>query len=307
MDPVTTTTAVMGLLGAGAGLGLLLIVAGWRGAPIRMPAWAWRSASSAEHDPNRARWILAAGVLTVGVAVTTGWLVGGVLAGIATWGLPRVLGSNTAHTRTMARIEAIAVWSEMLRDTLAAAAGLEQAIVATASTVPEAIRPEINELVFQLERGDRLAPSLRHLADQLADPTADLVISALVLASEKQARQLADLLGELAIETREQVSMRLRVEAGRARTRTSVRLIVGVTLAFAAGLAILNRGYLAPFDSAFGQLMLAGIGGLFTLSFWWLGKMARYQTPDRFLVDLVALRPATTLPDNAQQPRGDAT
>ncbi|MFD2414830.1 type II secretion system F family protein [Amycolatopsis pigmentata] len=304
---MTTTTAVMGLLGAGAGLGLLLIVAGWRGAQVRIPAWARRAASSAEHDPNRARWFLAAGILTFGVTLTTGWPVGGVLAGIAAWGLPRVLGSNSGHARAVARIEAMASWSEMLRDTLAAAAGLEQAIIATASTVPEAIRSEINELAFRLVRGDRLAPSLRHLADQLADPTADLIVSALVLASEKQARQLADLLGELAAETREQVSMRLRVEAGRARTRTSVRLIVGVTLAFAAGLVILNRGYLAPFDGAFGQLILAGVGGLFTLSFWWLGRMARHRTPDRFLVDLAALRPAITLTDDAQQSMGAGT
>lgn len=287
---MTATTALIGLLGAGVGLGLLLIVAGWRGTPLRWPRWARRRASHGGPDQHLARWLLGAGVVGVAVAIVTGWLVGGILAAMATVGLPRVLGSNAAHTRTVARIEAIASWSEMLRDTLSAAAGLEQAIIATASTVPEAIQLEINELTLRLERGDRLAPSLRHLADQLADPTADLVISALVLASDQQARQLSELLGELAAETREQVSMRLRVEAGRARTRTSVRLIVGVTLAFAAGLVVLNRGYLTPFDSAVGQLMLALIGGLFAIAFWWLGRMAQYQTPARFLTDLDALR-----------------
>lgn len=290
MEAVSTTTALMGLLGIGAGLGLLLIVAGWRGITVRWPRWSRHNSGEAGRDPLRARWLLAAGAVGIVVAIATGWLVGGVLAAMATWGLPRVLGSDKQHARTVARIEAIASWSEMLRDTLAAAAGLEQSIVATAETVPEAIRPEIHGLTFRLERGDRLAPSLRHLADQLADPTADLLISALVLASEKQARQLAELLGELATETREQVSMRLRVEAGRARTRTSVRMIVGVTLAFAAGLTAFNRGYLDPFDSAFGQIMLAVVGALFTLSFLWLARMARYQTPDRFLTDLDALR-----------------
>jgi tight adherence protein B len=286
---MSTTTALMGLLGVGVGLGLLLIVAGWQGAPLRLPHGVRRVHDDVERDDFRVRWLLAAGAVGIVVAIATGWLVGGVLAAMATWGLPRVLGSNKQHARTVARVEAIASWSEMLRDTLAAAAGLEQAIVATAVTVPEAIRPEIHELTFRLDRGDRLAPSLRHLADQLADPTADLLISALVLASEKQARQLADLLGELATETREQVSMRLRVEAGRARTRTSVRMIVGVTVAFAAGLTALNRGYLAPFDSALGQIMLAFVGALFTISFLWLACMARYQTPERFLTDLGAL------------------
>lgn len=290
MVVVSTTTALMALLGVGIGLGLLLIIAGWRGAQMRWPLWASRTDAGGQRNPVRLRRLLAAIAVGLVVAIATGWLVGGVLAAMATWGLPRVFGSNAAHERYVARITAIASWAEMLRDVLGAAAGLEQAIVATADTVPEAIRPEINELVFRLERGDRLAPSLRLLADQLADPTADLVISSLVLASEKQARQLADLLGELAAEAREQVSMRLRVEAGRARTRTSVRMIVGVTLAFAAGLTLLNRGYLAPFDTALGQIMLALVGTLFTIAFVWLGRMARVQAPDRFLTDLAALR-----------------
>jgi tight adherence protein B len=284
---MTSTTALLGLFGAGVGLGVTLIVAGWHGATPRWPRWVRRSTS--HHDPHRTRWWFAAGGVGIVVAVVTGWLVGGILAAMATAALPRVFTSKAAHARVVARIEAIAAWSEMLRDTLSAAAGLEQAIVATGSTAPKPIRREIRARVARLERGDRLAPSLRYLADRLADPTADLVISALVLAAEKQARQLAELLGELAAETREQVSMRLRVDSGRARTRTSVRLIVGVTLAFAAGLVVLSRSYLTAFDSAVGQLVLAMVGGLFAIAFWWLRRMAEYQVPARFLTDLDAL------------------
>lgn len=289
---MTGTTALMGLLGLGFGAGVLLIIAGCGRVPPRMAHGVarWRRAlADPERSPHAARWLLAAAVVGIGVGAATGWIVGGILAAMATWGLPRVLGSNTDHALRVARIEAIASWAEMLRDTLSAAAGLEQAIRATATTVPEAIGGEIGELAFRLERGDRLAPSLRHLADQLADPTADLVISALVLASEHQARALADLLGELAAETREQASMRLRVEAGRARTRTSVRLIVGTTLAFAVALVVLNRGYLAPFDTASGQLMLAAVGALFSTAFIWLDRISRIATPERFLVDLAAI------------------
>lgn len=285
---MTSTTALLGLFGAGIGLGLTLMVAGWRGVTPRLPRWARRSPSR-RYDSHRTLRLLAAGGVGIVVAVVTGWLVGGILAALATASLPRVFTSKAAHARVVARIEAIASWSEMLRDTLSAAAGLEQAIVATGTTAPKPIRPKIKDLVARLERGDRLAPSLRWLADQLADPTADLVISALVLASEKQARQLAELLGELAAETREQVSMRLRVDAGRARTRTSVRLIVGATLAFAAGLTVVSRSFLSPFNSAVGQLVLAVVGGLFGFAFWWLRRMAEFQVPARFLTDLDAL------------------
>jgi hypothetical protein len=77
--------------------------------------------------------------------------------------------------------------------------------------------------------------------------------------------------------------MRLRVEAGRARTRTSIKVIVGATGGLALGLAVLNRGYLAPYGSALGQFVLLLVGGLFATSFVWLSKMTRAAEPERFL------------------------
>ena len=230
-------------------------------------------------------------VLRTGLAVAvgllaglaTGWVIGAVLAGLACWALPRVLGHDPEHARRVARIEAVATWTEMLRDTLSAAAGLEQAILATAPLSPPAIRSEITDLAARIENGDRLAPSLRALADPLADPTGDLVIAALVLAAEQQARQLGDLLGSLAQAAREQASMRMRVEAGRARTRTSVRVIVGTTIGFAVAVVLLNRPYLAAYDSVGGQVVLLAIGVLFCLGFGWLVRIARVAEPSRFL------------------------
>ncbi|MBE1579506.1 MULTISPECIES: type II secretion system F family protein [Pseudonocardiaceae] len=289
---MTATAALFGLLGAGVAVGVLLIVAGLRSrpareaSPSRLSSWL-----AARHDRTQVGWLVVAVLAGLAVGAVTGWVVAAILTVLAVVGLPRILGSNVDHKRHLERIEAIAGWTEMLRDTLVAAAGLEQAILATAPACPEAIREEITELAVRLERGERLAPSLRHLADQLRDPTADLVISALVLAAEHQARQLADLLGELASEAREQASMRMRVEAGRARTRTSVRVIVITTLSFASGLVLLNRGYLAPYDSAFGQIMLLFVGALFAASFAWLARIARLREPERFLTELATIRP----------------
>lgn len=285
MTPVVVLAA---FLGAGVVVGLLFLVVGVRGHLSDVSAgesrWTrWLRRRREETSPRGGAVIVAVGLLS---AWFTGWVVGGVLAALAMWSLPRVLGGDKDHARRVARIEAVAAWTEMLRDTLSAAAGLEQAITATVDTAPAAIRDDIRELVIRIERGDRLPDALRGLADDLADPTADLVLSALVLASQHQARQLAELLGELATEAREQVSMRLRVEAGRARTRTSVRVIVGTTLAFAVGLVVLNRGYLAPYDGAGGQLMLLAVGGLFGLAFWWLGKITQASETERFLTHL---------------------
>ncbi|HVV12107.1 type II secretion system F family protein [Amycolatopsis sp.] len=296
---MTTTAALFGLLGAGLAAGILLIWTGLRGRPPRgAPAPSrWRTWWAAHHDRKFVGALVGAVITGLAVGAVTGWVVGAILAALAVVSLPRILGAGSDHKRKLARIEAIASWTEMLRDTLVAAAGLEQAILATAPACPAAIREEIPELAVRLERGERLAPSLRRLADQLHDPTADLVVSALVLAAEHQARQLADLLGELAGEAREQASMRMRVEAGRARTRTSVRVIVITTLSFAIGLVLLNRGYLAPYDTGFGQIMLLLVGALFAGAFAWLARIGRLREPERFLTELSTIRTRNTAGD----------
>ncbi|MEV6236753.1 pilus assembly protein TadB [Lentzea sp. NPDC051838] len=280
---MTTTTTLLGLLGAGVAAGVLLVIVGLRGKPDDGATPRPRAVRALRLNQKTMGRLVVALVVGTGIGMFTGWVVGAVLSVAAVLGLPRILGSNVDDQRQLDRIEAIAGWTEMLRDTLVAAAGLEQAILATASTCPEPIRSEITELAVKLERGDRLAPGLRELAEQLHDTTADLVVSALVLASDHQARQLADLLGELAVEAREQATMRMRVDAGRARSRTSVRVIVITTLLFATGLVVFNRDYLSPFDSAIGQLVLLLVGALFAVAFAWLTRISRFREPERLL------------------------
>jgi len=271
-------SALAGLLGAGVGLGLVLAWAGWRGVTLPRPA---RSPARPKVERATLRLGLAASAAVV-VGAATGWLVGALLAGLAGWGLPGLLGDTKGRGDGLARIEAVAGWAEMLRDTMAGAAGLEQAIVATAAVAPLAIRAEVATLAVRLE-GERLAPALRGFADEVADPTMDLVVAALVLAAEHQASRLGELLGSLAQAARDQATMRLRVEAGRARSRTSVKVVVGVTAGLALGLAVLNRSYLSPYDTALGQLVLLLVGAMFTGAFVWLSRMTRPNAPERFL------------------------
>jgi tight adherence protein B len=277
------TASLAALLGAGVGVGLVAIWAGWRGTD-RQPAV--RRVLWPKVERANLRVALAAGAAVV-VGAATGWPVGAVLAGLAGWGAPSLAGGTRARQAAVARIEAIAAWAEMLRDTMAGSAGLEQAIIATAPLAPLPIRAEVVTLAVRLE-GERLAPALRAFAEDVEDPTCDLVVAALVLAAEHQAQRLGELLGTLAGAARDQATMRLRVEAGRARTRTSVRVIVGATGALVAGLAVLNRGYLAPYDSATGQLVLVLVGAMFAAAFVWLSRMTRPQGAERFLAESAA-------------------
>lgn len=261
---------------------LMVAVAAWRGFDPTPVVAGVRARLDHVTRPHALVPILA----TVATLAVTRWVVGAVMVGMAVAVLPKVFTGHRARAVRLARTEAIASWAEMLRDTLAGAAGLEETIVATAGVAPAPIRADVTRLARRLEV-DQLVPSLRELAERLRDPTGDLVVSALMLAAERQARDLGGLLGSLAASARQRAAMHLRVEAGRARTRSAVQIITAFTLAFAAGMIVFNRGYLEPYDSALGQAVLALVGGCFAGSLALMERMTRAEEPDRLLIRAV--------------------
>ena len=286
---MTGGAAVGGLAGAAAGLGLILAFLGVRRRPapsagdsrLRQAAGRLRAQTSMP----RVGGTLAAAVI---VAAVTRWPAGAVLAGLAAWFLPRALGPDRASDQAVRRIEAIASWTEQLRDTLTAAAGLEQAILATAPIAPAPIRGPVTTLAGRIRQGQRLPGALHAFADEMADPAADLVTAALLLAAEQQARDLGALLSALADSARQHAAMRLRVTAARARVRTAARIIITVTVLLTCGLLVWSRVFLAPYASPAGQLMLLATGGCFAAAFWWLHKISRFGSNPRILTSPAA-------------------
>ncbi|WP_245997252.1 type II secretion system F family protein [Streptomyces armeniacus] len=283
--PAAGSGVIAALLGACLGAGLVALAHGLRGRPeseetdersrglrlmARLPA-SWRSGP-------RVAFAVFAGAAT---GALTGWPVAGVLTTVGVLTLPGLLGPDRQAARRTEQMEALATWTEMLRDTLSAAAGLEQTVLATADIPPAALEPELRGLATGVREGRPLHEALEDFADEVGDPLADVVVTALVMAARKQASQLAALLGELAESVREQVAMRQRIEAGRASVRTGVRVTVAVTLGMALGLVVLNRPYLDPFNTVTGQGVLAAVGILFALSFTWLSTISRIEEPER--------------------------
>jgi len=269
-----------GMLGAGTWLAASTLLPAPRGGdpPASIPGAAKRDRTWPSGSRRR---LLAAVGLGVVVLAVTRWPVAALLTVPAALVLPGMLGPDREHAAGVARVEAVAGWAEMLRDTLAAAAGLEQAILATEPIAPDPIASHVRALAGDLRAGTRLRPALDRFAAALADPTGDLVVAALRLAAAGQARDLAALLGALAASARDQAGMRLRVAAARARTRTTVRVIIGTTLVLAAVLVAANRRYLAAYDTATGQLVLLAVGGLFGLGLAWLGRLSRLRQEPR--------------------------
>jgi hypothetical protein len=264
-------------IGAVIGLGLVLAIGGFTGR-LAPPTVDVRTLV-ASGDRRLAGVGLAAGCAATTYALT-GWLSAAVFAAIAGAAAPGWMARRRDRATAIAKLEAIAGWAEMLRDTMAAAAGIHEAIAATAAVAPGPIRADVARLAHRLQR-DPLSVALDDFADRLADPACDLIVAALVVAGERQASNLAGVLSAAATSARAAATMRLRIETGRARIRTSVRVTVLVFAAVAVGLVVLNRSYLAPFDSSAGQLLLAIIGGLFVLSMWSLARLAQGRQPER--------------------------
>jgi Flp pilus assembly protein TadB len=274
-------TALALLAGVGCGLGITFVVLGVRGSGHRAERSKLVNWRGDQHGGTRIA--VAAGVGLV-VAAVTRWPVAGVLVAALVGSWHTLFGQQLSASAEVARIEAIAGWTEMLRDTMAAAAGLEQAITSTAAIAPKPIRAEVVALATRLEtREVTLTQGLPDLADALGDPTADLVVAALSSAAERRARSLGDLLGALAASAREDANMRLRVQASRARVRTAARIVTCVTLLMAGGLVLFKRDFLSPYGSAEGQVVLTVVGVIFATAFWWLTRMSEVSSPERFL------------------------
>lgn len=125
--------------------------------------------------------------------------------------------------------------------------------------------------------------ALRRFADDLDDPSADLVIAALILNAKLRGPGLRDMLSALATSARAELDMRRRVEADRRATRRSVRIVVAVSVGTALALAVFNHSYVEPYDDFLGQLVLCVVVALYGAAFLWLRRLSKYELPGRFL------------------------
>jgi tight adherence protein B len=215
-------------------------------------------------------------VMAIVVGAITRWPVAGLLAAVAAVTLPSALRSTSSQDTTR-RAEGVAVWTELLRDTLTGSAGLGQAIVTTANLAPDAVRVPASRLADRIMSGVPVDAALQLFASEIDDPSADEVVSALRLATTHRAQRLVDLLGALADSTRDVVAMRLRVEASRASARSGVRLVLCFSIGFVALLSVVARSYLAPFGSVTGQLVLLLVGSFYGAGLLLMVRLVRHD------------------------------
>lgn len=266
-------------------LGTLLVLAGLVAAAsaflssgahaaVSGPAFEWR-----RHVPM----VGPAVVAFVLVVVATGWVLPAAMVAVVVWWVVRLFVERDRNAAgDLARVEALATWTEQLRDVLLAGDQPVGAIQATVATCPEVIRPQVRALAARLGRqSEQLV--LRQWADDIDDPIADLVAAGLLVALGKGGKAEA-VLSSLAAQARQQADRRKVLEAERAPARREVWWVTGLmTVQLVAGLLFARSDYLAPYRSVTGQVVLTVMLGVFLALVVYVQKLSRFPRPARFL------------------------
>ncbi|MEU3261496.1 type II secretion system F family protein [Streptomyces albidoflavus] len=271
-----------GMLLAG---GLVALAAGMYGTTREKVSFAaglrLRGPGAAARRQRRAVLGGLAGGVGLLVWLWSGVFVVGLLLGAAVVGVPWLL---TPPSRVrIVKLEALADWAQRLAETLQIGLGLEEALIASRKHAPEDIAEEVRDLAERLRAGWDTREALEEFADRFDDVTADKAAAALILCAIDPGPGLASVLEDLAAQLRSEVSKRREAEADRAKARTSMRILTGITL----GVLVVGAGadYAAPYATLTGQLVLLVIGAGFAGALLWARKLATHHGSPRFLVE----------------------
>lgn len=264
---------------AGAASGLVVLAALARASASASGPARWRMRLQ-QVDARRLGIAAAVGAV---VLVLTRWPVAAVGSALIIVLWPNVFGGAAAARREIERTEALAVWTESMRDTSVGAIGLEQAIPVTSENPPPALQQPLRKLCNRLTARIPLPEALARFADDVNSATADLVVAALILNARVRGEGLAAILGSLADSIRTELETLRRTEEERRQLRRQNRIIVAAILAFVGMQAVFAQQYVTPYSTPVGQLVLAFILVIFVGAFVRMRKLAEPDAPARFL------------------------
>lgn len=259
-------------------VGAILIITGLR------PTAAVERPVRVRVDVRRYATRLLAGLIAaVVVLAATGWVLPSLMCGaIGWWTCGMITNRDRSRSSELERVEALATWTEQLRDVLMAGDQPVGAIQATVATCPLPIRQPVRALASRLGRQSEQIV-LRQFADELNDPTADLIAAGLLVALTRGGKA-ERVLSSLAQQARHQAERRKLLEAEREPARREVWWVTGLmTLQLLGGLLFARSSYLAPYRTWTGQLFLCVLLGVFLGLIVYVQRLARFSRPARFL------------------------
>ena len=266
--------AVVGLT---MGAGVCMIFAGFQRSDLETSTKVVPPQAKRLIGPDIDRRILGVGVVCALIILSaTNWWAAGLIVLGGSVLVPLMLNERAGQVSDRERLSALASWVESVRDLLAAASGIEEAIVKSAETLP--VESLIREPVWQLKatteaRG--LREGLRRFGEELADPIGDYIAASLLVASERPSGAVHAQLSEASSNARASVALREQVEASRARMWTTASTIMVISVVMVGFVIGTQRTYADWYATGTGQTVFLVCGGVELLAMWWMARMAR--------------------------------
>lgn len=204
----------------------------------------------------------AAGLLVgAGLAALTGWVPFVVLLPVIAVALPRLF-SDKAEKATIALLTDLEGWTRSLSGLIRTGRNLSAALAASLPNANGAMRAPVHRMVARISSGWSPERALRAFAEDLDDPTGDLVVMNLISAVRNPGDGLKEALDGLALLVAEDVQIRRSVSAERSKPRLNAKIVLYVTVAMVLCvpfIPMLSKGYSSPVGQVIFLVIVAAI------------------------------------------------
>lgn len=279
----------MGLLvGLLLGIGLFLCLISGRSPSSRRPGIALRASALLQEAGVRSLNVVQVFGLTVGAGLLAAAVVLGLSStksvalvfGLFGASLPWVLLRRRVVQRQKERRE---LWPYVIDDLgsgIRAGLSLPEAVAAVADRGPEPLRPAFATFAAEYRMSGSFATSLARLGDELADPVADRVIEALLLARDVGGTDVGRLMRGLGQALREDARSRGEIEAKQTWTINGARLAVAAPWAVLLLLST-HGASIRVYDKPGGMVVLGVGAGLSILAYALMRRIGRLPSERR--------------------------
>ena len=298
---------MVAVLGTLLALGLLGIGRLTRGLPLLPPLHDWLlRGARVQHTPNRLaasehRTLIIGAAVGLVVVIVARNLVFGVIvgAGVVLW--PMVVGGGKAERAALAKLEALAHWTEALRDLAQKGSGLESVIPRTVDTASDVLVGPLRLMSRRLSVKVPLPEALSLFADEVDDASADTVVAALALSARQRRGRLSDVLSTLSEALRDELEQRTKVMRERNVIRREAAQVAVLTGVLVTGASLFAPPSLPVDDDGAAQILPLLLAIAFVVVFSRVRKLAEPEPQPRFLssatdvLEAATYRPKTSI------------
>jgi tight adherence protein B len=191
-----------------------------------------------------------------------------------------------ASARDRRRQRARALWPDVIdsiRVALRSGATLTDAMIAASAMVPKEWRVAWTELEVNLRRGSDVDTALRRLQRALADPIADRVVEAIVVAREFGGTELPAVLTELGRSVRRESAMRREAQSRQSWVRHAATLGV-VSPWIVLALLVSRPENREAYSTAAGTILIVASAGTTVVAYVAMRALGTLREPARWLI-----------------------